>query len=228
MEENNILRNNSDGKSPMSQVYGYGGLAENNKAPEQDLADQNDKNKNNKKKWWPFAWEFLKIVVIAVIIVVPIRYFLFQPFIVKGESMVPNFQSGDYLIVDEISYRLGDPQRGDVVVLKYPLDTTQRFIKRIVGLPGETIQVKNGKITITKDGKSMVLSEKDYLPDLKNTDGEVNVTLGDDKYFVLGDNRPFSYDSRRWGALPREDIVGRAILRVFPIKTMSYISTPSY
>ena len=180
------------------------------------------------KKRLPFLWELLKIIVVAVIIVVPIRYFIFQPFIVRGESMVPNLQSGDYLIVDELSYRIGDPQRGDIVVLKYPLDITQKFIKRVIGLPGETVQVKNGKIHILKDGKSLVLDEKKYLPLLESTDGDVTIVLEKDMYFVLGDNRQFSYDSRRWGVLPEKDIIGRALFRVFPLMTISYISAPSY
>ena len=180
------------------------------------------------KKYSPAMWEFAKIAIIAAIIVLPIRYFLFQPFIVKGDSMVPNFHSGDYLIVNEISYRFGDPKRGDVVVLKYPLDDKQRFIKRIIGLPGETVQIKNGKIDILKDGKDILLDEGKYLPDLLQTDGDVNVTLGADKYFVLGDNRRFSYDSRRWGVLPEEDIIGKAFFRVFPFDQMTFFSTPSY
>ena len=180
------------------------------------------------KKYLLVFWEFLKVIIIAALVVLPIRYFLFQPFIVKGDSMIPNFQSGDYLIVDEISYRLGAPQRGDVVVLKYPLDTSQRFIKRIIGLPGETVEIKNGKITISKDGENLVLDEKKYLLDPLTTDGDARIALSNGEYFVLGDNRKFSYDSRRWGALPRGDIIGRAVFRVFPINTMSYISEPSY
>lgn len=174
------------------------------------------------------AWEFIKIIIIALIIVLPIRYFLFQPFIVKGDSMVPNFHTGDYLIVDEISSRFKDFQRGDVVVLKYPLDTTQRFIKRVIGLPGETVEVKNGKITILSNGQTIMLDEKKYLPNSLMTDGNVLVTLKGEEYFVMGDNRPFSYDSRKFGVLPRKDIVGRAIFRIFPISAMSYISEPSY
>src|SRR5437773_2899227 len=92
----------------------------------------------NGKKYFSATWELLKVLIIAAIIVLPIRYFIFQPFIVKGDSMIPNFHSGDYLIVDELSYHLTNPQRGEVVVLKYPLDMTQRFIKRVIGLPGET------------------------------------------------------------------------------------------
>ena len=142
--------------------------------------------------------------------------------------MVPNFHSGDYLIVDELSYRIKNPQRGDVIVLKYPLDNTQRFIKRIIGLPGETVVIKSGKIDIFKDGKEVLLDEKKYLPNLSGTDGQVNITLGSDKYFVLGDNRQFSYDSRRWGALPKEDIIGRALFRVLPFSNMTFIQAPSY
>src|SRR3989344_8104354 len=157
------------------------------------------------KKYLLSSWEFIKIIIIALIIVLPIRYFLFQPFIVKGDSMVPNFHSGDYLIVDEISYRFSDPKRGDVVVLKYPLDASQRFIKRVIGLPGETIEIKNGTVTITKNGQNILLDEN-YLPDSLTTDGTVHIDLATEQYFVLGDNRPFSYDSRRWGALGKEDI----------------------
>ncbi len=180
------------------------------------------------KKYALFAWDFIKIIITAAIIVLPIRYFLFQPFIVKGESMVPNFQSGDYLIVDEISYRIIEPKRGDVVVLKYPLDTTQRFIKRIVGLPGETVEIMDGKVTIIKNGKKTILDEKSYLPGPLSTDGKMSLVLGTSDYFVLGDNRQFSYDSRRWGVLPSEDILGRAIFRVFPFSNMSYMSETNY
>ncbi|KKQ21623.1 MAG: Signal peptidase I [Parcubacteria group bacterium GW2011_GWA2_37_10] len=179
------------------------------------------------QKYIPFVWEVLKIFIIASVIVLPIRYFLFQPFIVKGDSMSPNFLSGDYLIVDELSYRFSDPQRGEVIVFKYPKDTTQRFIKRVIGLPGETVNIKNGSITISKDGKSFILDEK-YLPfDLK-TYGEVNTVLGSDEFFVLGDNREFSYDSRRWGNVPREDIIGKALLRILPLAALSEFSAPNY
>ena len=176
------------------------------------------------KKYINVFWEFLKVIIIAAVIVLPIRYFLFQPFIVKGESMMPNFQSGDYLIIDEVSYRISNPKRGDVVVLKYPLDTSQRFIKRIIGLPGETVEVNNGKITISKEGESLILDKKKYLSNIKGTEGNLRIVLPDSEYFVLGDNRQFSYDSRGWGVLPKKDIVGKVIFRVFPISSFSYIS----
>lgn len=197
----------------------------------QENQNQETKNKNSReffKKYFSTLWEFLKVIIIAAAIVLPIRYFLFQPFIVKGESMAPNFQSGDYLIVDEISYRFSDPKRGDVVVLKYPMDTRQRFIKRIIGLPGETLDIKEGKVIISQNEKSFVLEEEKYLFSSNITTGDVHIILGDNKYFVLGDNRQFSYDSRKWGVLPRNDIIGKALFRLFPISSMSYIAEPSY
>lgn len=178
------------------------------------------------KNLLPFVWEIIQIVVIASVIVLPIRYFLFQPFIVKGESMAPNFKPGDYLIVDEISYRFSDPQRGSVIVFKYPKDTTQRFIKRIIGLPGETVEIESGKITIYREN-SFVLNE-DYISDDLKTEGDVKIVLGSDEYFVLGDNRSYSYDSRMWGTVPREYIIGKAYLRIFPIESLSQIAAPSY
>ncbi len=220
------MENNIDKKESFAPVTNsLTNLSEHNKGK---VAPDNGGGKSFFDKFFSSAWEIAKIVILAVIIVVPIRYFLFQPFVVKGDSMVPNFHSGDYLIVDEISYKLASPQRGDVIVLKYPLDTTQRFIKRIIGLPGETVNIKNGKIDIIKDGKDLPINEKAYLPKLAGTDGDVHVVLGPDKYFVLGDNRQFSYDSRRWGTLPKEDIVGKALFRVIPISAITYFSAPNY
>jgi signal peptidase I len=186
-------------------------------------------NKEEKgwKKYVSFAWELFKIALIAFVIVAPIRYFLFQPFIVKGESMSPTFESGDYLIVDEISYRFSDPQRGDVIVFNYPKDLTQRFIKRVIGLPGETINVANGEVQVIKDGKTTVLEEK-YLPADLKTIGEIKITLGQDEYYVLGDNRNYSYDSRAWGVVPRKDIIGKAFLRLFPVAALAEINRPAY
>jgi len=193
----------------------------------------------NKKKFLLFAWEIIKIAVIAFIIVAPIRYFLFQPFIVSGASMAPNFSTGDYLIVDEISYRLATPQRGDVIVFNagfIPNYAGQRFIKRVIGLPGETVDIADGQVKIIKDGKITVLDEK-YLPAKLATYGydgssistlPEEVTLKANQYFVLGDNREGSYDSRYWGVVPRSDIIGKASLRVFPVTALSEISRPIY
>jgi len=167
------------------------------------------------KKIFSFIWDLLKIVVISAAIVIPIRYFLFQPFFVKGESMEPTFESGNYLIVDEISYRFESPKRGDVIVFRYPEDPSQRFIKRIIGLPGETVEIDGGKVIIYKNGVKRALDEP-YLGSDILTQGNIRVTLGKDEYFVMGDNRPFSYDSRRFGVVPRKNIIGRVLLRALP------------
>jgi len=174
-----------------------------------------------------FILEFLKIAILAGLTIALVRYYLFKPFYVKGASMEPTFYDHEYLIIDEITYRLNEPKRGDVIVFKLPQDTGRSLIKRIIGLPGETVNIKNGSITISKDGKSFILDEK-YLPfDLK-TYGEVNTVLGSDEFFVLGDNREFSYDSRRWGNVPREDIIGKALLRILPLAALSEFSAPNY
>lgn len=175
-----------------------------------------------------FVWEILKIVIIALAIVVPIRYFIFQPFIVSGNSMEPNFQSGNYLIIDEISYRFSQPQRGEVIIFKYPQDPSKRFIKRIIGLPGETVEIQNNQIIISKNGEEFVLDESGYLPEyLKNLDNE-QISLSKNQYFVLGDNRPHSYDSEEWGFLPEENIIGRAFFRAWPFAALTKFAVPTY
>jgi len=177
----------------------------------------------NIKKFLVFVWELAKIAIVAFIIVAPIRYFLFQPFIVSGASMAPNFATGDYLIIDEISYRFSGPQRGDVVVFNagfIPKYEGQKFIKRIVGLPGETVEVKNGKVGIYRDGQELILDEK-YLPKDLFTNNNSRVILGENQYFVLGDNRPESYDSRSWGILFKNDIVGKAFIRIYPFNEIT-------
>jgi len=181
------------------------------------------------KNFLYFIWDILKLAIIALAIVIPVRYFLFQPFLVRGQSMEPGFENGDYLIVDEISYHLRDPQRGEVIVFKYPEDPSQRFIKRIIGLPGETVDIKDGKIAVT-DGQnqSEVLDESNYLSSVAKTFGDVHLVLGENQYFVLGDNRDFSFDSRRFGLLPRQNIIGRVFLRAWPLANFAKIAIPSY
>jgi signal peptidase I len=179
------------------------------------------------KKLISFVFEVAKMVGLAALIVLPIRYFIFQPFFVQGISMKPNFETGDYLIIDELTYRFRDPQRGEVIVFKYPKDPTQRYIKRIIGLPNETVEVKDGNVTIFKGTYYEVLNESQYLTDL-DVSGNVKVVLGEDEYFVLGDNRDFSSDSRRWGAVPRDNIVGRALLRAWPFTALAKIESPNY
>lgn len=175
-----------------------------------------------------FLFEVLKIVILALVIVIPIRYFVFQPFIVKGVSMTPAFQSGDYLIVDELSYRFRDPLRGEVIVFHYPQNPSERFIKRIVGLPFETVILQGGKIEIIDEfNNKEILDESNYISS-QNWPGEVEISLGEDEYFVLGDNRFHSLDSRKWGTLSHDYIIGRVILRAWPPNALAMISAPNY
>jgi len=174
-----------------------------------------------------FFWEIFKIVIIALLIVIPIRYFLFQPFLVKGQSMEPNFHDGDYLIIDEISYRFREPRRGEVIVFKYPQALSQRFIKRVIGLPGEIIEIKDGQVKIYKENEVLILDETSYLGNLK-TPGNLKVSLAENEYFVLGDNRLVSADSRNWGSLPQKLIVGRVSFRLWPLTTLAKIAAPAY
>jgi len=178
------------------------------------------------KSFLSFFWEFAKIVIIAALIVLPIRYFVFQPFLVHGPSMEPNFENGDYLIIDELSYRLREPQRGEVVVFNYPLDPSQRYIKRIIGLPGETVMIEEGRIYINED----ILDESEYLASSVYTlsqNGKETV-LSENEYYVLGDHRSASSDSRRWGVLDKEDLIGRAFFKVNLFDEFSKVNSPSY
>jgi len=151
-----------------------------------------------------------------IVVVIPIRVFIISPFVVDGESMHPTFENLNYLIVDEIVYDFETPARGDVIVFRYPLNPSIFYIKRIIGLPGETVAINRGVVTITKhNGKKLTLSE----PYIVNEDATYmkNVTLTSNEYFVMGDNRPNSSDSRFWGPVPRKNIIGRVDLRILPL-----------
>lgn len=189
---------------------------------------------NGKSPWLrsfgEFILEVIKVVVISLAIIVPVRYFLIQPFYVKGASMEPNFYDHQYLIIDEITYRFSDPQRGDIIVFRYPKDTSQYFIKRIIGLPGEQVEISNGQVFIyNKDypnGKA--IDEDMYLAgDVKTYDNRL-IKLGNNDYFVLGDNRTASMDSRSFGPVARKYIIGRAWLRGWPLDKLSVFKTPDY
>lgn len=176
-----------------------------------------------------FFIELIKIVVIALAIIIPIRYFLFQPFYVRGASMEPTFQDSEYLIIDEITYRFSDPERGDVVVVRNPQHESEFFIKRIIALPGETISVEDGVVIIFNDTNldGLLLKEM-YLGEGVKTSGTINVKLDEDEYYILGDNRTVSLDSRAFGPLEEQYLVGRAWLRVWPFDRFQHFVTPDY
>lgn len=170
-----------------------------------------------------FAIEILKFASIALLIVLPVRFFVAQPYIVSGVSMEPNISFSDYLVVDKISYRFSTPERGDVVVFRYPLDSSVIFVKRIVGLPGETVKVGEQGITIVQSNREFLLNEPYVEASLaSSTVFKVDeVTLAADEYFVLGDNRTHSSDSREWGPLRERYLIGKAFARLFPAKSFS-------
>ncbi len=172
--------------------------------------------------------EFIKIVVISLLIILPIRYFIIQPFYVKGASMEPNFHDHEYLIIDEISYRFRDPQRGEVVVFRYPQNPREYFIKRIVALPGETIEIIDGEIFIynRENPEGFKLVESSYLADNIHTDiiEDNPIVLSNKEYFVLGDNRYASKDSRTFGPLDKSFITGKVLLRGWPFKNFTFFN----
>jgi len=158
----------------------------------------------------PF-WEVLETLAIALVSLFIIYTFMAQPFIVQGASMEPNFSDGDYILIDEITYRFREPQRGEVIVFRNPRNESEFYIKRIIGLPGEEVIVSGEEVKIN----GATLSE-DYLPAEYGVLGERVFNLEDDEYFVMGDNRSQSFDSRSWGPLKRYEITGTVRLRFWP------------
>lgn len=198
------------------------------------------------------VWEIVKTILFIVILFFAIRLFI-QPFNVIGKSMESNFHDGDYLLINKITYNFFSPKRGDVIVLRHPEpicndyvngplfvktyktltfnEPCRNYIKRIVALPSEKIQIKNGKVTIyNKDEKNGFILSEDYLPQGQQTLGNIERTLGDNEYFVLGDNREpnMSSDSREWGPITKKYIVGKVWVRLFPLGTTKFIPSPKY
>ena len=172
-----------------------------------------------------FLQDVKEVVIFAVIvlaILIPLRLYVAQPFIVVGASMEPTFQTGEYLIVDEFSYKVSIPKRGQVIIFKYPNDPSKYFIKRIIGLPGETISIKGSSITIkNKDTPKGFILDESYITFEARAD--LTRELNDNEYFVMGDNRSVSLDSRSWGPLPENLIIGRAVVRLLPLSRIGVL-----
>ncbi|MBX4198453.1 signal peptidase I [Candidatus Parcubacteria bacterium] len=169
-----------------------------------------------------FWGEIIRFTLFALLIVLPIRLFIAQPFIVSGASMDPTFENGEYLIVDQLSYRLNNPDRGEVIIFRYPRDETKYFIKRVIGLPGETVEIDGTEVTIkNKEHPEGLKLTEPYIIERNQKEEMMTVTLKDDQYFVMGDNRRQSSDSRSWGTLSRNLVVGTPFVRLFPLNRIS-------
>jgi len=174
------------------------------------------------KKFGLFVFEIAKVVLISLAIILPIRMFLVQPFYVQGASMEPNFYQNEYLIIDELSYHFNEPVRGQVIIFKNPKNTKEYFIKRVIGLPGETVEVRNGQVLI--NGQEL---DEDYISNLSTQSYEESV-LSESEYFLLGDNRVNSYDSRSFGPVDKKYIIGRVWFRGWPIDRIDSFNLPEY
>jgi signal peptidase I len=188
-----------------------------------NAASSPSKPQDKKGRFWASVGEWVKVIVIALIIAIPIRTFIAEPFVVQGASMDPTFDTGQFLIVDRLTYDFRKPERGDVIVFEYPNDTTQDYIKRVIGLPGETLSIKGGKISIQESPSStpVVLDEPYIESQHISYDDFASTTLGPTQYFVMGDNRAQSSDSRSWGLLDYHFIIGRPVLRLSPLSAIS-------
>lgn len=173
--------------------------------------------------------EVIKIFILAAAVILPIRMFLIQPFYVKGASMEPNFHENEYLIVDKVTPRFREYQRGEAIVFRYPPSERKYLIKRIIGLPGERVVIHNRAITIynTKHQDGLLLNEDTYNPYLLR-DEDFDVTLAPDEFYVLGDNRPLSFDSELFGPIKAKNITGRVFFRGWPIERIEVFEPPTY
>ncbi|MDO8593329.1 MAG: signal peptidase I [bacterium] len=166
--------------------------------------------------WKGLLKDLFTLALLIVVVVIPIRLFVVSPFVVDGESMHPTFENLDYLIIDELLYDFRVPARGDVIVFRYPGNPSIFYIKRVIGLPNEIVSINHGVVTVTTvKGEKIQLAE----PYIVNEDATYtkDVSLLPEEYFVMGDNRPNSSDSRVWGPLPEKNIIGRVDLRLLPI-----------
>lgn len=191
--------------------------------PEHDHASSAAISKNPQKKEGTVG-ELLRFSIIALTLVVLVRFFIATPFIVSGASMEDTFETGEYLIVDQVTYRFNAPEHGDVVIFKFPQNPSKFFIKRIIGTPGDTVTIEKGKVYVRPAGSSEDIElDEPYIHEMRVTDAPLSMRLSEGEYFVMGDNRNASSDSRSWGVLPEENIIGRAFIRLFPLNKITVL-----
>lgn len=181
------------------------------------------------QKLGAFFLDIIEVVVFAIAIFLFIYLLVMQPHRIKGSSMEPNFHDGEYLLSDKISYRLREPERGEVIVFEAPGSRGDEFIKRIIGLPGDTVSVNGGKVFLNGQ-----LLDEQYIPDTTDTNGGAflkdgsEVTVPENYFFVMGDNRAFSSDSRAWGFVAKTKITGKAWFIYWPPEKFGTITTVTY
>jgi len=194
------------------------------------MDEEIDDNKTESIK--DFVFEMIKVLIVSLIIIVPIRAYVVQPFYVDGASMEPNFHDGEYLIVDEISLRFKQPERGDIVIFHPPTNPKVYYIKRVIGLPNEVVDIKNGEIRVFEQDspEPLIIDESQYLGNdyLLRPSEKYHLKLGATEYYLLGDNRPNSLDSRRLGAIDFSHMKGKVVLRAFPFDKFTVIKAPTY
>ncbi|MBM2821236.1 MAG: putative signal peptidase signal peptidase [Candidatus Berkelbacteria bacterium] len=188
------------------------------------IRGQSTNTENILKSWWQIAKGIDVLLVFGLLF----RFFVLQPFMVEGNSMEPNYHDKEYLLVNQMTYRLRSPQRGETIIFKFPINPQEDYIKRIIGLPGETVKISEGKVFI--NNKMLI---EDFLTAGQQTnfggglDQKYFKTLGENEYFVMGDNRDHSSDSRDWGILPKKNIIGRAWWIIYPLKYRNFIHNPA-
>lgn len=213
MEEKNSTNQQEDElQTPTPEDLDLENFSENDEEPSVNWA----------KKIALLVFEVVKVVLISLAIILPVRLFLVQPFYVEGASMEPNFYQNEYLIIDEISYRFNEPQRGEVIIFKSPQGDRSYFIKRVIGLPGEKIEVKDGHVFI--NGSKL---EEKYISNFSTEDHQ-EITVNQAEYFVMGDNRINSMDSRQFGPIKDSSIIGRVWIRGWPINRLNTFNLPEY
>lgn len=176
-----------------------------------------------------FIFDTIQVLVFAMSIFAFIYLLILQPHKINGLSMMPNFPDKEFLLTDKVTYRYKDPQRGDVIVFKPPTNKEEEFIKRIIGLPGDTVKIDNGKVYIN----GILLVEEYIASDVYTAGGfflreGLTTEVKTDSYFVMGDNRPHSSDSREWGLISEKDITGRAWVVYWPISNAGTVELPIY
>ena len=181
------------------------------------------------KSFLSIVWEFIKAVFLLLVLFLILRYLLLQPFLIDGSSMEPNFHDKEYLLIEKASYHITAPKRGDVVIFRPPNNLESFYIKRIVGIPEDRVIIKDGRITIlnSKHPNGAIMIES-YLPKEQKTEKNLDILLNQGQFFVLGDNRNNSSDSREFGPVPRDNISGRAFFVVVPFSNFGFIERVKY